>query len=272
LSRNIGATRIGEMSANHSVAITDTPIDRISPTVRPTGWRVMRQRWADLLFLHWEVDPAELRAKLPSELTLDLFDGRAFVGLVPFTMTGIRLPWAPPVLGLSSFHEVNLRTYVHRDGRDPGVWFFSLDAANSLAVLFARRYWKLPYHRANIQLKRAAGGAIHYTSERLWPGPTPARCEVRYQSVGDPAPAALGSLDNFLAERYILYANAEGGLYSGRVHHRPYPLQPALVELVDESLFAAAGLARPLTEPLAHYAGEVRVGIYPLVSTRKCRA
>ena len=105
------------------------PIDRVSPTLRPRRWSVMRHRWAHLLFLHWAVPPEQLRPLLPPGLDLDTFEGRAYVGLVPFTMTGVRPVLLPPLPLLSSFHETNVRTYVHRRGRDPGVWFFSLDAA-----------------------------------------------------------------------------------------------------------------------------------------------
>jgi uncharacterized protein YqjF (DUF2071 family) len=242
----------------------ESEIDRVAPTKRPPGWRVMLQRWADLLFLHWEIDPEVLRRTIPSALTLDLYQGRAFIGLVPFTMTGIRPPWGPPIWGLSSFHEVNVRTYVHRNGADPGVWFFSLDAANSLAVRAARRFWNLPYHRAEMRLEHRPDGSISYHSRRLWPGPLPAVCDVRYRPGGESSPARIGTLEHFLAERYILYAQGVRALFAGRVNHPAYPLQPANIDVLDESLLSAAGIVRPDTRPLAHYASEVRVGIFPL--------
>jgi uncharacterized protein len=242
----------------------DSKIDRFSPTARRPGRPVMLQRWAKLLFLHWEVDPDVVRPQIPSALTLDLHEGRAFVGLVAFTMTGIRPPWGPPIWGLSSFHEVNVRTYVHRDGADPGVWFFSLDAAKSLAVRVARRFWNLPYHRADMRLEHEVDGSISYQSRRLWPGPAPAVCDLRYRSEGEPAPARVGTLEHFLVERYILYAQRKHTIFAGRVHHGAYPLQPAKAEVRDESLIAAAGIARPNSPPLAHFASEVRVRVYPL--------
>lgn len=223
----------------------------------------MRQRWAELLFLHWRLPPRELRDLVPRELELDTFEGEAYVGLVPFTMTGVRPTWAPALPLLSSFHEVNVRTYVHYRGRHPGVWFFSLDAANSLAVLIARTLFKLPYHRARLRLERQ-GARVAYACERLWPGPKPAACQLEYEVTGSPSPARPDTLEHFLAERYILYATARGKLYEGRVHHAPYPLQGARLRALDESLLAAAGLARPSHAPLAHYASEVEVELFGL--------
>ncbi len=126
-------------------------IDRIRPTLRPRRLAVMRMNWRDLLFLHWPVPAVILRALIPPQLELDLFEGTAYVGLVPFTMTGVRPVGVPPVPGLSSFHETNVRTYVRLGDRDPGVWFFSLDAANPIAVKLARSLFHLPYHyRADV--------------------------------------------------------------------------------------------------------------------------
>lgn len=229
----------------------------------------MRQRWADLLFLHWTVPPESLQRLLPPGLTLDTYAGEAYVGLVPFTMTGVRPAWLPSVPWLSAFHEVNVRTYVHFEGRDPGVWFFSLDAANPVAVRLARALWKLPYHFARMTLRRDESGEVAYASERLWPGPTPAACALRYAPVGPVTPAVAGSREHFLAERYILYAYGGGRLWTGRVHHAPYPLQAATVRALDESLVAAAGIARPDDAPLAHYAAEARVHVYPLIPARQ---
>lgn len=251
------------MPSEGSADVSASGIDRIAPTRRPEGRSAMRQRWAELLFLHWAVPAESLRCLLPSALHLDTFEGKAYVGLVPFTMTGVRPSWAPPLPLLSSFHEVNVRTYVHRGGRDPGVWFFSLDAARTLAVLIARALWKLPYHLARMSLVKESE-RIRYSSERLWPGPVPACCALAHEPTGTATPAIPGTLEHFLVERYILYASSRGRLYQGRVHHSPYPLQTARVGALEETLLAAAGIARPDAPPLTHYAREVSVEVFPL--------
>ena len=129
-------------------------IDRHAPTLRPAGWPVMRQRWSELLFLHWPVPVEALRPLIPPQLQVDTHEGVAYVGLVPFLMSGVRPLWAPPVRGLSRFPEVNVRTYVHLNGKDPGVWFFSLDAANAAAVRIARALFHLPYYFARMGIEK----------------------------------------------------------------------------------------------------------------------
>jgi uncharacterized protein len=250
-----------------------TEIDRVSPTLRPDEGAVLTQRWADLLFVHWAVDAAALRARLPAGLELDTFEGRAYVGIVPFTVTGARLTWLPPLPFVSNFHEVNLRTYVHRAGRDPGVWFFTLDASNPIVVQTARTLFKLPYRHAEIEMAvdepgRSPGAAadrrrwIRFTSRRV-PGNRP-ELDVRYGPAGAPQHASPGTLEHFLVERYILYTESEGTLYRARVHHEPYPAQPAVVPSLREEFLPSIGLARPERPPLAHYAREVHVDVFPL--------
>jgi uncharacterized protein YqjF (DUF2071 family) len=236
-------------------------IDRLAPTRPPADWPVMRQRWAKLLFLHWPVPSAMLRPLVPAELEIDTFDDQAYVGLVPFTMTGIRPVGLPPVWGISSFHEVNVRTYVHFQGRDPGVWFFSLDAASRLGVRIARALWRLPYHFARMDLVRQ-DGLLAYRSDRRWPGPCPASCALRYRPQGGPTSAQAGTLEHFLIERYILYAHTGKRLLTGRVHHAPYPVQTADVCELTETLVAAAGISVAGAPSLVHYVEEMRVRIF----------
>jgi uncharacterized protein YqjF (DUF2071 family) len=228
----------------------------------------MRQRWAHLLFLHWAVHPSYFDDRLPPELTLDTFEGMAYIGLIPFTMTGIRPPWSPAIPGISDFHETNLRTYVHCNGKDPGVWFFSLDAGNPVGAQLGRRLWNLPYHRARMEVETRPDGTVHYRSERLWPPPTPAESHIVCRPIGHPAPSKPGTLEHFLLERYLLYARKNGQLYRGQVHHSAYPAQRAELIEMDESLIQAAGFERPAEEPLIHYASEVNVHVFPLVPVK----
>ena len=196
--------------------MSTSAIDRVEPTREPRGWPVMRQKWRELLFLHWAIRPEDLRPLVPPQLDLDLFDGTAYVGLVPFTMTGVRPVGLPPVRGLSSFHETNVRTYVHHTGHDPGVWFFSLDAANQIAVSLARRLYHLPYYHARMFLEREAASRpddsrpILYAGVRSRPDPRPASYLIRAVTTGPVGPAQPDTLEHFLVERYLLYALANG--------------------------------------------------------------
>ncbi|MBN1207353.1 MAG: DUF2071 domain-containing protein [Myxococcaceae bacterium] len=239
-------------------------IDRIAPTRRPDARPVMYQRWRTLLFLHWELPAEVLARQLPPGLTLDTYEGRAFVGLVPFTMQGVRPAGLPAFSPVSDFHETNVRTYVHREGKDPGVWFFSLEAASRIAVRLARAWFKLPYHFARMEMTRE-GAWISYRSERRWPGPVPARCAVRCEPTGAAAASTPGTLQHFLMERYFLYTSHGGALWRGQVHHPPYQVRGAVVEGLDESLLAAAGLPRPAVAPLAHFSEGVDVDAFRLM-------
>jgi uncharacterized protein len=247
-------------------------IDRLAPTQRPRQWTVMRQKWRDLLFIHWPIDPQALRPLIPPQLELDLFEGSAYVGLVPFTMTGVRPVGLPAIPWLSRFHETNVRTYVRLADREPGVWFFNLDAANSIAVLLARRLFHLPYHYARMFLEHESTAhplqraSILYAGTRRWPGPLPASYSIRAIPVGPSQPAPVGTLEHFLVERYILFTAWKSRVYQGRVHHAPYPLQSAEVLSFDETLLAANGIERPEIAPLAHFAAGVNVEVFPIRS------
>ena len=244
-------------------------IDRITPTLEPDQQVLLHQNWHHLLFLHWEVSPNDLQALLPPRLTLDTFEGNAYVGLVPFTLTGVRPILTPPLPWISTFDEINVRTYVHLDGRDPGVWFFSLDASSRIAVAAARAAYRLPYFEADMNFRTGEGAlpTIELDSVRTDArGVRPANAHLRYRAVEGPAqPAAPGTLEHFLVERYILYTQDEDrDLYRARVHHQAYPVQKAEVLQLDETLIWAAGIKRAENADLRHYAREVNVKVYPL--------
>lgn len=231
---------------------------------RPAGPRAGYHHWQKLSFLHWEVPVDWLRARVHPELTIDTFEGRAFIGLVPFTMTNIQLRGLPRVPTMTNFHETNVRTYVHRDGKDPGVWFFSLDAASKLCVLGARATYHLPYHFAGMQLEEN-GSEVRYTSERRWPKPTPAVSKVIVdRGAAAPAPAAPGTLEEFLAERYLLYSQKNDQLYRGQVFHEPYPLVPATTVSAELGLLSALGLS-DLGAPMSTlYSAGVEVDVFAI--------
>ena len=220
---------------------------------------VMYQRWRSLLFLHFSCDPEELQRLLPSSLTVDTFDGKAWVGLVPFRMEGIRARFLPGFPGSVAFPETNVRTYVHREGKEPGVWFFSLDAASPLACRVARTLWRLPYHEATMTV-RDSDDAHCYTCTRSGTG---AKHQIEAAIGNSFGEAEPGTLEFFLVERYLLYAERAGRLFSGRVHHVPYPLRRAELLHADESLIAAAGI-EPRSFEHVLYSPGVDVRIYPL--------
>lgn len=203
----------------------------------------MAQRWNDLLFAHWSVDFEPLRKLVPSVLPLDIHDGHAWVSITPFRLSHLRPRGVPPIPGASDFPELNVRTYVTLDGK-PGVYFFSLDAANPLAVAGARLSYNLPYFRASMSVSRLDDGTIHYASRRTHEGAPPAELLARYRPVGTPAPpAAPGSLDSFLAERYCLYTvDHRLHVWRAEIHHAPWPLQPADVHLERNTMAQAAGI------------------------------
>jgi len=243
------------------------PINRIAPTLEPDSSPLLHQNWHHLLFLHWEVPAADLQRLLPPELTVDTFEGKAYVGLVPFTLSGVRPIGIPPLPWISSFHEINVRTYVHRKGADPGVWFFSLDASSSIAVAAARAAYNLPYFFSEIEFSATTTATpdisllSHRQDDR---GAMPAHAHIRYNPSDSPTfLAAPGSLEFFLVERYILYAMDESHkLWRARVHHQPYPLRRADVSALEETLIWAAGIKRSDAHPIRHYASEVNVKVY----------
>ena len=242
-------------------------IDRVSPTLEPDQQVVMYQNWHHLLFLHWEVPANELQALLPPDLTVDLFEGKAYVGLVPFTVTGVRPILLPALPGVSSFDEVNVRTYVHHSGTNPGVWFFSLDANSRLAVEAARAAYHLNYLHSQIDFAAtdAALPEITFSAHRDDSrGAQPANAGIRYRPIEGPAaPAKAGTIEHFLVERYILYAeDRDRQLWRARVHHQPYPLQKADVTHLEETLVWASKIRRPEAPALRHYAREVNVKVY----------
>ena len=221
---------------------------------KPVGF----QQWRDLLFLHWEMSPGVIRPLVPRRLELDLFDGRAYVTLIPFAIPESLPVRAPRVLS-SDLLEVNLRTYVLGPDGEPGIYFWSLDASSPMAVAGARLLYGLPYFPAAMSMRRREG-RVDYASKRRLGGP--ATLEVAW-SVGTPiGVAAAGTRDHFLVERYSLYVDRLGGVYRARVRHQPYPLCQAAVIELSESMLAAAGIPRQGSPASVHFSPGVDVDIF----------
>lgn len=211
---------------------------------------VMTQTWRDLLFAHWRVDPQTLRAKIPSEFQLDLFDGEAWIGVVPFRMTNVGPRWLPALPGISEFPELNVRTYV-RVGDKPGVYFFSLDAGNSVAVWAARTFLNLPYQKAAMSVT-AAAGEFAYESRRS--DASAAEFIATYGPIGEPFEPAAGSLEYFLTERYCLYnLNHRGMPYRLDIHHPAWSLQRAKAQLKRNTMATVCGIVLPDQLPVLHF-------------------
>jgi uncharacterized protein len=217
------------------------------------------QRWDDLLMLHWEVAPDALRPLVPEPLELDLFGGRAFVSLTPFTMIGARLRGLPPLPLIGQFHELNLRTYVSVDGV-PGLWFLSLDAASAPAAAIARATLGLPYFRARME-RGTQGRAHEFRSVRLLPSRASASFAARW-SVGAIVPDPPGSLSGFLAERYALYSRHGGRTLRVRVRHPRWVLHETALEHVEQDVTRAAGLAVPGPPLLSRFSRGVDVEVF----------
>jgi uncharacterized protein YqjF (DUF2071 family) len=220
----------------------------------------MRMNWHDLLFLHWPVPENLVRPLVPAGLELDRFDGRTWIGVVPFYMTGVRPRIGSKVFAFD-FPEVNVRTYVRRNGR-LGVWFFSLDAGHRLAVLAARCFFHLPYEFATMS-SSCSGNLVDFRSRRV---STP-NVEIagRYKPIGEPFRSVQGSLEYWLTERYCLFSvNKRGDIFFGEVHHPPWPLQSAEAEMERNSMTALLGIPLPAEPPLLHFAKRLDVVAWSL--------
>lgn len=224
----------------------------------------MKQVWHDLLFMHWPVTIEQLRPLIPAELEIESCEGSAWVGVVPFHMSGVRARWLPAIPGTSVFPEMNVRTYV-RTGGKPGVWFFGLDAANSLAVAGARRFYHLPYFRAQMHAKSGPNGEIQYDSHRTHRGAARAYFRGWYRAADDNVfQARRGSLEYFLVERYCLYAASGSRIFCGEIDHAPWPLQRAEAEIQVNTMAAASAISLPASKPLLHFAKRQEVRVWAL--------
>jgi uncharacterized protein len=214
----------------------------------------MTQSWHDLLFAHWPVDERELRDNLPAGMLPDTFNGQAWIGVVPFRMTNVSPRGVPPMPVVSSFLELNVRTYVTRHHK-PGVYFFSLDANSALAVAAARTLFYLPYFVAAMNLDEREGQFAYTSSRQARAGAVAAQFAGTYRPIGPVQFAQPGSLEYFLTERYCLYT-MDRAFRAKRleIHHSPWALQAAEATIAMNTMAEAAGIRLPSVPPLLHFA------------------
>jgi uncharacterized protein len=238
------------------------------PFPLPTRPWQMTQRWRDLLFAHWPIPAQTIAPLIPAGLEVDTFDQSAWVGVVPFWMDRVKLRGIPKIPGASRFPELNLRTYVREQNTNrTGVYFFSLEAANPLAVCMARLFFRLPYHWAKMSIEARGDREFTYQSDRLLSAQA-VRFRAKYRGLGQMRmleQSRPGTIEYFLTERYCLFtSDRDGQLLRGDIHHKPWPLEAAEAEIEVNDLPSAYGIALPETAPLLHYSRELAVYIWSL--------
>ncbi|MGB0744136.1 MAG: YqjF family protein [Opitutales bacterium] len=250
--------------ANHE---TEPSIQsRLNERLKPKNPVVMYQRWEELLFLHWPMDPDFVQQQLPNGLCVDTHDGKAWIGVVPFQMLNVRPRFLAPLPWFSNFPELNLRTYVFDEQGRPGVWFFSLDTPQPFANWIARRLFNLNYRLARFKIVPDGRGLRYQSELRLsdvWDEPQ----SYNWTRVGEPFHAQPASLEFFLVERYRLfsYDASKQQLWSGQVHHLPYSIQRAELAKYSTRLFALNDITEPEGPPVSVLASTgVDVTVHPL--------
>jgi len=247
-----------------------------SPRPLPSGRWQMTQRWNDLLFAHWPVSSAQIEALLPDGVEPDLFQGSAWLGVVPFWLDRIKMRGFPSIPGMRNFPDLNVRTYV-RDVHTgtPGMYFFSLDATNLLAVAIAHTFFHLPYHWAEMSLDQRSEREFSFYSRRRFTK-HPVIFQARYRGLGPTrkvAEARNGSLEYFLMERSSLFTrNRDGQATRSSLHHVPWPLEDAEAEIEQNDLARSIGIELPAIEPVLHYCRRLAVYVWPTELVRPALA
>ena len=231
------------------------------PWPLPEGPWLLAQTLADQLFVHYRVSAASLRQLVPDGLDVEEHSGSGWVGVTPFAVIGLRVRGTIPLPFVSSYLELNVRTYVTRDGK-PGIWFFSLDTSSRLVVEAGRRLFRAPFFHATISSERS-GGRVRFECAR----DEGKAFSAAYRSVGPNTWAAPGSQEEFLLERYCLYAKDRGRLYRAEAHHRPWRLQTAEAEIELDTM-PPRGLGLD-SDPVLHYSSLQDVLLWPLAADHK---
>ena len=247
-----------------------------SPRPLPSGRWQMTQRWNDLLFAHWPVCASQIEALLPEGLVPDIFQGSAWLGVVPFWLDRIKVRGFPSLPGIRNFPDLNVRTYV-RDAHTgtPGMYFFSLDATNLLAVAIAHTFFHLPYHWAEMRLDQRSEREFSFYSRRRF-APHPVIFQARYRGMGPTrkvVEARAGSLEYFLMERSSMFTrNRDGRATRASLHHVPWPLEDAEAEIGQNDLARSIGIELPDIEPVLHYSRRLAVYVWPAELVRPALA
>jgi uncharacterized protein YqjF (DUF2071 family) len=220
---------------------------------------VMTQEWHDVLFLHWPVSPELVRKHIPSELELDLYNNMAWIGVIFFKVKGNRLRFIPPVPGLNSYLELNVRTYVTYKGRT-GVHFFSLDANNPLIVKLTKLGNFLPYRHAKIILKRNKKTFILH-SRRKHKNTFPDALVTTFEPIS--TPIERNQFEKWLTERYHLWTKTKGHLFRVDITHSPWVLQNVTGTIHENSMATLLKCDFQKNNPIAHYSKMKKARIFP---------
>jgi uncharacterized protein len=230
------------------------------PWQLPYGEWLLFQQWEELLFAHWRVPAETLRGIVPTELEIDTFYDEAWIGVTPFRISGARAHYLPAVPGLSTFPELDVRTYVTRGGR-PGVYYFSMDAGNPVAVSGGRQFFRLPYHTAELSVTHD-GVYTRFRSHRTDAETAPAEFDAVFRGFDEVFRAEKGSLEYFLTERYCLYTVEDGRVHRVEVHHLPWPLQRAEADISLNTMTLPLGITLPDEKPLLHFSSALPTVIW----------
>lgn len=241
------------MRARHLLQATEH-----RPWIVPQRPWTMSQKWHDLLFLHWPVERAALARFVRPPLQLDTFDGQAWIGLIPFRLSDVRLRGLPPLPGLAHFTELNVRTYV-RFGDQRGILFLSLDANHCVLAAIARRWYRLPYHDAKVTLQQSQDGGLSFSSRRHSPDALPSQFRLRYRPTSGVFHSTPGSLEHWLTERYCLYTfDRRDRLLRAEIHHPPWPLQSAEAEIELNTMLLPLGIPIGDEKPIVHFSRSIQ--------------
>jgi uncharacterized protein len=254
-----------DICGKNGIAHASGPRVGVGLCARPRGLWVITQTWRNLLFAHWPVAPDVLRPLVPDNLEIDTFDGEAWVAVVPFRLTNIRIRPFPEVPFTDRFLELNVRTYVVGGGR-PGVYFLSMEADNRLAIALGRSLYYLPYLNSRISFN-IRGRSVYFRHRRIEPGAPEAEFVAAYWPVSDALTTKPGTLEHWLTERYCCFGVSQGkAICRADIYHLPWRLQKAQADIKVNTAALSHGIELPTAEPLLHYSRYVKAFIWPIKS------